>query len=168
MNVTCPNCATIYRVDPAKVPEAGVRARCSVCSAVFAVRHDAAVTSPPLPRPAPSPPAASVSSAPASAHPAAAAPPVAAPAPPAPAVAAPAMAPPAAARPAAPPAAPFGAAPPPGRLTSPGVAAAAIRAGRGYTGPGPGACGVSRRRSGPGIGRRSAPSRRTHRYGAAR
>ena len=23
MNVTCPNCATIYRVDPAKVPEAG-------------------------------------------------------------------------------------------------------------------------------------------------
>ena len=56
MNVTCPNCATIYRVDPAKVPEAGVRARCSVCSAVFAVRHDAAVTAPPLPRPAPSPP----------------------------------------------------------------------------------------------------------------
>ena len=36
MNVTCPNCATIYRVDPAKVPEAGVRARCAVCSAVFA------------------------------------------------------------------------------------------------------------------------------------
>ena len=31
MNVTCPNCATIYRVDPAKVPEGGVRARCSVC-----------------------------------------------------------------------------------------------------------------------------------------
>ena len=26
MNVTCPNCATVYRVDPAKVPEAG-RAR---------------------------------------------------------------------------------------------------------------------------------------------
>ena len=37
MNVTCPNCATVYRVDPAKVPEGGVRARCSVCSAVFAV-----------------------------------------------------------------------------------------------------------------------------------
>ena len=36
MNVTCPNCATIYRVDPAKVPESGVRARCAVCSAVFA------------------------------------------------------------------------------------------------------------------------------------
>jgi predicted Zn finger-like uncharacterized protein len=42
MNVTCPNCATIYRVDPAKVPDAGVRARCAVCAAVFPVRRDAA------------------------------------------------------------------------------------------------------------------------------
>ena len=41
MNVTCPNCATIYRVDPAKVPEAGVRARCAVCNAVFPVRREA-------------------------------------------------------------------------------------------------------------------------------
>jgi predicted Zn finger-like uncharacterized protein len=41
MNVTCPNCATVYRVDPAKVPEAGVRARCSICSAVFAVQGEA-------------------------------------------------------------------------------------------------------------------------------
>lgn len=40
MNVTCPNCATIYRVDPAKVPEAGVRARCAVCNAVFPVRRE--------------------------------------------------------------------------------------------------------------------------------
>ena len=39
MNVTCPNCASVYRVDPAKVPEAGVRARCAVCSAVFAVQR---------------------------------------------------------------------------------------------------------------------------------
>jgi predicted Zn finger-like uncharacterized protein len=39
MNVTCPNCATVYRVDPAKVPEAGVRRACSVCSAVFAVQR---------------------------------------------------------------------------------------------------------------------------------
>jgi len=37
MNVTCPSCTTIYRVDPAKVPEAGVRARCKVCSAIFPV-----------------------------------------------------------------------------------------------------------------------------------
>ena len=42
MNVTCPNCATIYRVDPAKVPEAGVRARCAVCTAIFPVRREAA------------------------------------------------------------------------------------------------------------------------------
>jgi predicted Zn finger-like uncharacterized protein len=40
MNVTCPNCATIYRVDPAKVPEGGVRARCNVCNAVFAVKRE--------------------------------------------------------------------------------------------------------------------------------
>jgi len=40
MNVTCPNCATVYRVDPTKVPEAGVRARCAVCSAVFAVNRE--------------------------------------------------------------------------------------------------------------------------------
>ena len=40
MNVTCPNCATVYRVDPAKVPDGGVRARCSICSAVFAVRRE--------------------------------------------------------------------------------------------------------------------------------
>ena len=40
MNVTCPNCATVYRIDPAKVPETGVRARCSICSAVFAVRRE--------------------------------------------------------------------------------------------------------------------------------
>jgi predicted Zn finger-like uncharacterized protein len=40
MNVTCPNCATVYRVDPAKVPATGVRARCNVCSAVFAVRRE--------------------------------------------------------------------------------------------------------------------------------
>lgn len=39
MNVTCPQCATIFRVDPAKVPEQGVRARCSVCSGLIAVRR---------------------------------------------------------------------------------------------------------------------------------
>ena len=41
MNVTCPGCSTIYRVDPAKVPAAGVRARCQVCATVFAVRRPA-------------------------------------------------------------------------------------------------------------------------------
>ena len=37
MNVQCPSCATVYRVDPSKVTGGGVRARCAVCSRVFAV-----------------------------------------------------------------------------------------------------------------------------------
>lgn len=62
MNVFCPNCNTLYRVDPAKVPENGVRARCAVCSAVFAVRPEAgrplvsAAAPPPEPPPPPPPP----------------------------------------------------------------------------------------------------------------
>src|SRR3954468_313859 len=52
MNVTCPNCATVYRVDPAKVPEAGVRARCAVCNAVFPVRREAESSRPEASRPA--------------------------------------------------------------------------------------------------------------------
>ncbi|GBD33396.1 MAG: hypothetical protein KatS3mg081_0416 [Gemmatimonadales bacterium] len=41
MNVRCPTCETIYRVDPAKVPEGGVKARCAVCSAVIPVSRTA-------------------------------------------------------------------------------------------------------------------------------
>jgi predicted Zn finger-like uncharacterized protein len=37
MNVTCPECSTVYRVDPRKVPPGGVRARCSSCNGVIAV-----------------------------------------------------------------------------------------------------------------------------------
>ena len=37
MNVRCPSCQTVFRVDPARVPEAGVRARCARCSATFAL-----------------------------------------------------------------------------------------------------------------------------------
>ena len=43
MNVTCPSCETVYRVDPGKVPPGGVRARCAVCSSVFAVNAGGAV-----------------------------------------------------------------------------------------------------------------------------
>lgn len=39
MNVSCPQCATVFRVDPAKVPERGVRARCSECGGLIAVRR---------------------------------------------------------------------------------------------------------------------------------
>ena len=37
MNVSCPDCRSIFRVDPAKVPPSGVRARCSVCSGVISI-----------------------------------------------------------------------------------------------------------------------------------
>jgi predicted Zn finger-like uncharacterized protein len=37
MNVSCPQCKTVFRVDPRKVPTAGVRARCSICGGVFEV-----------------------------------------------------------------------------------------------------------------------------------
>ncbi len=37
MNVSCPHCSTVYRIDPAKVPAGGVRARCSRCSGVIPV-----------------------------------------------------------------------------------------------------------------------------------
>ncbi len=37
MNVSCPECSTVYRVDPAKVPQAGVRARCSTCNGVIPI-----------------------------------------------------------------------------------------------------------------------------------
>ena len=40
MNVRCPSCRTVFRVDPAKVPEAGVRARCAVCATTIDVRRD--------------------------------------------------------------------------------------------------------------------------------
>jgi predicted Zn finger-like uncharacterized protein len=113
MNVSCPNCGTVYRVDPAKVPEAGVRARCSICSAVFAVRHESAAQENSAPA------AASAPQGPAPAPPAPRPAPITSAAPAVPAGAPRAAAPPAAsapeaagARPAA-PAAPTPAAPPP-------------------------------------------------------
>jgi predicted Zn finger-like uncharacterized protein len=39
MNVRCPSCETVYRVDPAKVPDEGVRASCATCGSVFPVTH---------------------------------------------------------------------------------------------------------------------------------
>lgn len=37
MNVRCPSCETLYRVDPAKVPEQGIQASCAECPAVITV-----------------------------------------------------------------------------------------------------------------------------------
>ncbi len=44
MNVTCQDCRSVFRVDPAKVPASGVRARCSVCGAL--IRIASVATSP--------------------------------------------------------------------------------------------------------------------------
>ena len=55
MNASCPQCKTIFRVDPDKVPTDGVRARCSVCGSVFEVGSEksepqlAAVAAPTVP-----------------------------------------------------------------------------------------------------------------------
>lgn len=37
MNVQCPECSTVYRIDPARVPYEGVAARCRECGMVFRV-----------------------------------------------------------------------------------------------------------------------------------
>lgn len=37
MNVSCPECRSVFRVDPAKVPSTTVRARCSVCGGVITI-----------------------------------------------------------------------------------------------------------------------------------
>jgi predicted Zn finger-like uncharacterized protein len=42
MNVSCPDCSAIFRVDPRKVPSGGVRARCSVCAGIIRVPDPAA------------------------------------------------------------------------------------------------------------------------------
>jgi predicted Zn finger-like uncharacterized protein len=46
MNVSCPDCRSIFRVDPAKVPPTGVRARCSVCSGVIPIPAPSGQTTP--------------------------------------------------------------------------------------------------------------------------
>jgi predicted Zn finger-like uncharacterized protein len=43
MNVSCPECRSVFRVDPAKVPTAGVRARCSVCGGVITIGQGGAI-----------------------------------------------------------------------------------------------------------------------------
>jgi len=70
MNVQCTSCKTVFRVDPRKVPAGGVRARCSICRAVFEVPGSAGGAAPsasaapaaaaaPTPAPTPAPAATS-------------------------------------------------------------------------------------------------------------
>lgn len=37
MNIACPDCSTIYRVDPARVPRGGIAAKCRECGAALRV-----------------------------------------------------------------------------------------------------------------------------------
>lgn len=64
MKSTCPHCGTTFRIDPAKVPSGGVRARCSRCGGVFPV---SAAGSAPAPAAPPTPPPAAPASPPAAA-----------------------------------------------------------------------------------------------------
>ncbi|MDQ6634780.1 MAG: zinc-ribbon domain-containing protein, partial [Gemmatimonadota bacterium] len=41
MNVVCPECRSVFRVDPGKVPGTSVRARCSVCGGVLTIGANA-------------------------------------------------------------------------------------------------------------------------------
>lgn len=62
MNVACPECDTVYRVDPERVPATGTAARCSECGVAFRVDRSLGPTGPgerataPLAAAAPSPP----------------------------------------------------------------------------------------------------------------
>lgn len=58
ITVTCPSCSSSFPVDPAKIPEGGVNARCSSCRDVFRVEKPAAAPAFEAPRAAPAPPAA--------------------------------------------------------------------------------------------------------------
>jgi predicted Zn finger-like uncharacterized protein len=40
MNIRCPECDKVYRVDPRRVPAGGVRTRCEACGAVFMLGTD--------------------------------------------------------------------------------------------------------------------------------
>jgi len=57
MNVRCPQCNKVYRVDPQRLPAGGVRTRCDACGAIFPLGKAAAPGTPATPQPpAPQPP----------------------------------------------------------------------------------------------------------------
>ena len=49
MNIRCPNCQTVFRVDPSRIPSSGVRARCARCAATFHVTRDGTASAPRAP-----------------------------------------------------------------------------------------------------------------------
>jgi predicted Zn finger-like uncharacterized protein len=69
MNVACPSCRTIFRIDPGRVPPAGVRVRCDRCPDIFLLtRGGAEAVREAAPQP---PPPAGMRTAPPTATPAA-------------------------------------------------------------------------------------------------
>src|SRR6056297_1633799 len=64
MTVACSACAASFPVDPNKIPEGGVKVRCSVCANIFRVERPA----PELSAPDPAPPSQPTVEAPAEAH----------------------------------------------------------------------------------------------------
>ena len=38
MNIACPECSTVYRIDPARVPHGGITARCRECGSTLRVQ----------------------------------------------------------------------------------------------------------------------------------
>lgn len=46
MNVSCPECRSVFRVDPGRIPGASVRARCAVCGGVITVSREGAAPTP--------------------------------------------------------------------------------------------------------------------------
>jgi predicted Zn finger-like uncharacterized protein len=65
MNIRCPQCQTVFRVNPERIPPKGVRARCARCGGTFTVvppsKQPAASEAAPSQRPAAKPPAAAPS-----------------------------------------------------------------------------------------------------------
>jgi len=47
ITVTCPSCSSAFPVDPAKIPEGGVNARCSSCGDIFRVEKPPEAPAPP-------------------------------------------------------------------------------------------------------------------------
>lgn len=56
MNIRCPQCQTVFKVDPSRIPQGGARARCARCGSRFMVRPpptrpDAGTAPAPKPQP---------------------------------------------------------------------------------------------------------------------
>lgn len=51
ITITCPSCSTSFPVDPAKIPEGGVNARCSSCGDVLRVEKPTVSEALAVPRP---------------------------------------------------------------------------------------------------------------------